>query len=221
MGQKVNPRGFRLGITDTWQSRWYATKDFARYIGEDVKIREYVKKQLANAGIAKIEIERAAARVKINVFSAKPGLVIGKKGKDKEDLRNQLKNLVKREVTLNIIEARKAEMDATLVAENVAFQLEKRVNFRRAMKEAVTRALRVGAEGIKVCVAGRLGGAEIARTEKYREGRVPLHTLRAEIDYGTAEAHTTWGVIGVKVWVFRGEKYAPGEEQTYEAMQLI
>lgn len=220
MGQKVNPRGFRLGIVETWQSRWFAGKDFPRYLGEDMKIRKYVKGHLHAAGIARIEIERAAARVKINIFSAKPGLIIGKKGKDIEDLRKQLKDLVQRDVSLNIIEVRKADLDAQLVAENIAFQLEKRVNFRRAMKEAVSRALRSGAEGVKVCVAGRLNGAEIARTEKYREGRVPLHTLRAEIDYGVAEAHTTYGVIGVKSWVFKGEKFSPGESMPVEAMQL-
>ncbi len=220
MGQKVNPRGFRIGITESWQSRWFANKDFPRYLGEDMKIRKYVKQNLQAAGIARIEIERAAARVKINIFSAKPGLIIGKKGKDIEDLRKQLKDLVQRDVSLNIIEVRKADLDAQLVAENIAFQLEKRVNFRRAMKEAVSRALRSGAEGVKVCVAGRLNGAEIARTEKYREGRVPLHTLRADIDYGVAEAHTTYGVIGIKSWVFKGEKFSPGENMPVEAMQL-
>ena len=220
MGQKVHPRGFRLGVIETWQSRWYATKEFARYIGEDSKIRAFVKSKLQAAGISKIEIERAAARVKINIFSAKPGLVIGKKGKDIEDLRRDLKNLVQRDVSLNIIEARKADMDAYLVAENIAFQLERRINFRRAMKESVNRAMRVGAEGIKICVAGRLNGAEIARTEKYKEGRIPLHTLRAEIDYGTAEARTTYGVIGIKVWIFKGEKFSPGEQVPVEAMQL-
>lgn len=221
MGQKVNPIGFRIGVIETWRSRWFGHRgEFARYLGEDMQIRKFVKSKLANAGIARIEIERAAARVKINIFSAKPGLVIGKKGKDIDDLRRQLRNLVRREVSLNIIETRKSDMDAQLVAENIAFQLERRVNFRRAMKEAVSRALRAGAEGIKVCVAGRLNGAEIARTEKYREGRVPLHTLRAEIDYGLGEAQTTYGVIGVKVWVFKGEKFTPGENVPLEAMQL-
>ena len=220
MGQKVNPRGMRVGIIETWQSRWFAGKDFPRYIGEDIKIREYVQKHLQAAGIAKVEIERAASRVKINIFSAKPGLVIGKKGKDIEDLRRQLRALVQRDVALNIVEVRKVDIDAQLVAENIAFQLEKRVNFRRAMKESVGRALRAGAEGIKVCVAGRLNGAEIARTEKYKEGRIPLHTLRADIDYGTAEAKTTYGVIGIKAWVYRGEKYAPGESAPLDVMQL-
>ena len=220
MGQKIHPRGFRIGVTETWQSRWFATREFSRYIGEDIKIRKFVKAKLHAAGISRVEIERAAARVKINIFSAKPGLVIGKKGKDIEDLRKELRSLVAREVSLNIIEARKADMDAQLVAENIAFQLEKRVNFRRAMKEAVGRALRMGAEGIKVQVGGRLNGAEIARVEKYREGRVPLHTLRADIDYGFAEASTTYGVIGVKTWIFKGEKFAPSEQQTLEALQL-
>jgi small subunit ribosomal protein S3 len=220
MGQKVSPRGLRVGIIEGWQSKWFASREFARFIGEDVKIRRFVKDKLQAAGIAKVEIERAAARVKINIFTAKPGLVIGKKGKDIEDLRKDLKNLVKRDVNLSIIEARKADMDAQLVAEGIAFQLERRVNFRRAMKEAVGRAQRVGAEGIKVRVSGRLNGAEIARTESTREGRVPLHTLRADIDYGFAEASTTYGIIGVKVWVFKGEKFAPGEEAAAEAIQM-
>jgi small subunit ribosomal protein S3 len=220
MGQKVNPKGLRLGIIEGWQSKWFAGKEFARYIGEDVKIRKFVRNKLQAAGISRVEIERAAARVKVNIYTAKPGLVIGKKGKDIEDLRKELKNLVQRDVNLSIVEARKADSDAQLVAEGIAFQLERRVNFRRAMKEAVGRAQRVGAEGIKVRVSGRLNGAEIARTEQYREGRVPLHTLRAEIDYGTAEAQTTYGIIGVKVWVFKGEKFAPGEEAAAEAVAL-
>lgn len=221
MGQKVNPRGFRIGVIETWRSRWFATKEFARYIGEDVKIRDYVKEKLSAAGISRIEIERAASRVKINIFSAKPGLVIGKKGKDIDDLRKELKGLVQREVSLNIIETRKPDMDAQLVAEAIAFQLERRVNFRRAMKESVGKALRAGAEGIKIWVAGRLNGGEIARTEEYKEGRVPLHTLRADIEYGTAEAYCTYGVIGVKVWVFKGEKFTHVEENApVEAVQL-
>lgn len=221
MGQKIHPKGLRIGIIETWQSRWFGTnKDFARYIGEDLKIRKYVKAKLQNAGISRIEIERAASRVRINIYSAKPGLVIGKKGKDIEDLRRKLRSLVQREVSLNIVEARKADMDAQLVAENIAFQLERRVNFRRAMKEAVSRAMRMGAEGIKVSVAGRLNGADIARSEQYKEGRIPLHTLRAEIDYGVARANTTYGVIGVKTWIFKGEKFSPGEYVPVEAMQL-
>ena len=207
-------------MLDSWQSRWFVPRDFSKYIGEDVAIRKFVKSKLQTAGISHVEIERAASRAKINIFTAKPGLVIGKKGKDIEDLRRELRALVARDVSINIIEARRADMDAQLAAENIAFQLERRVNFRRAMKEAVTRALRVGAEGVKVCVAGRLNGAEIARTEKHREGRVPLHTLRADVDYGTAEAVTTYGQIGVKVWIFKGEKYGPGEEPPLEAIQL-
>ena len=220
MGQKVSPRGLRVGIIEGWQSKWFAGRDFARFIGEDVKIRKFVKSKLQAAGISRVEIERAAARVKINIYTAKPGLVIGKKGKDIEDLRKDLKNLVQRDVALSIIEARKPDMDAQLVAEGIAFQLERRVNFRRAMKEAINRAQRVGAEGIKIRVSGRLNGAEIARTESTREGRVPLHTLRADIDYGFAEASTTYGIIGVKCWVFKGEKFAPGEEQAAEAVNL-
>ena len=220
MGQKVNPRGFRIGITEGWQSKWFAGKEFARFIGEDVKIRRFVKSKLQAAGIARVEIERAAARVKINIHTAKPGLVIGKKGKDIEDLRKELKSLDSRDVTLSIIEARKPDMDAQLVAEGIAFQLQRRVNFRRAMKEAVSRAQRAGAEGIKIRVSGRLNGAEIARTESTRDGRVPLHTLRADIDYGTADSSTTYGIIGIKVWVFKGEKFAPGEEATAEAINL-
>jgi len=220
MGQKVNPRGFRIGIFEDWQSRWFAGKDFGKFIGEDAKIRKFVKERLQSAGISKIEIERAASRIKVNIFAAKPGLVIGKKGKDIEDLRAELKSLVSKDVNLSIIEARKADMDAQLVAEGIAFQLEKRVAFRRTMKESVNRALRSGAEGIKVRLSGRLNGAEIARTEQYREGRVPLHTLRAEIDYGTAEANTTFGIIGIKVWVFKGEKFAPVEDVKPEAVLL-
>lgn len=220
MGQKVHPKGLRIGVINTWDSRWFATKDFARFIGEDLKIRNYVKKRLQSAGISKVEIERAAAKIKINIYSAKPGLVIGKRGKDIEELKKGLRQLVSREIAVNIIEARKADMDAQLVAESIAFQLEKRVNFRRAMKEAVNRAMRMGAEGIKVSVGGRLNGAEIARTEKYKEGRIPLHTLRADIDYGTAEAKTTYGIIGVKTWIFKGEKFSTPEQVSVEAMQL-
>jgi len=240
MGQKIHPRGFRIGVIDTWQSRWFATREFAKYIGQDIKIRKLVKERLASAGISKVEVERAGAegkdRIGIKIHTAKPGLVIGKKGKDIEDLRKDIRVLVEaeerkwdrnrkkdekaREVSVSIIETRKPDMDAQLVAENIAFQLEKRVNFRRAMKEAVGRAQRVGAEGIKVVCAGRLNGAEIARVEKYREGRVPLHTLRADIDYGFARASTTYGVIGIKVWVFKGEKFTPAEASTMEALQL-
>lgn len=221
MGQKVNPFGLRVGVIETWRSRWFSgSQDTARYLGEDRKIRDYVKSKLQAAGIPRIEIERAAAKVKINIYSAKPGLVIGKKGKDIEDLRAKLRSLVQRDISLNIIEARKADMDAQLVAEGAAFQLSRRVNFRRAMKDAVGRALRAGAEGIKISVGGRLNGADIARTEQYKEGRIPLHTLRAEIDYGTAEAKTTYGILGIKVWIFKGEKFEEGEAVPVEAMQL-
>jgi len=220
MGQKIHPRGFRIGVIENWHSRWFVPRDYAKYLGEDVRIRRFVKGKLQSAGISRVEIERAASRARINIYTAKPGLVIGKKGKDIEDLRRELRSLVARDLSINIIEARKSDMDAQLVAENIAFQLERRVNFRRAMKEAVTRALRAGAEGVKVCVGGRLNGAEIARTEKYREGRVPLHTLRAEIDYGTAEANTTYGLIGVKVWAFKGERYSEVEQVPLDAIQL-
>ncbi|MDZ4787107.1 MAG: 30S ribosomal protein S3, partial [bacterium] len=190
------------------------------YIGEDVKIRKHIVTHLKAAGIARVEIERAAARVKINIFSAKPGLVIGKKGKDIEDLRRDLKNLVKRDVGLNIIEVRKPDLDAKLVGDNIAFQLERRINYRRAIKDAMSRSMRMGAEGVKVRISGRLNGAEIARCETLREGRIPSHTLRADIDYALSEAATTYGVIGIKVWIFKGEKFAPGEETPFEAMQL-
>jgi small subunit ribosomal protein S3 len=220
MGQKVHPIGFRIGIVGSWISKWFATKDFARYIGEDIKIRRFVRDRLQAAGISRIEIERAAARVRVNIHTAKPGLVIGKKGKDIEDLKRDLRNLVQREVGINIIEVRKPDTDAQLIAENIAFQLEKRVNYRRALKEAMGRALRSGAEGVKVGVGGRINGAEIARVEKYREGRVPLHTLRADIDYATGTANTTYGTIGIKVWVFKGEKFSAAEKESVEALQL-
>lgn len=220
MGQKVHPKSLRIGVIDTWLSRWFANREFAGYLKEDMEIRKYIKQHLKSAGIARIEIERAASMVKISIYSAKPGLLIGKKGKDHDELRKKLRSLVSRDVKVNIIEARKADMDAQLVAENIAFQLERRVNFRRAMKESVGRALRVGAEGVRVNVAGRLNGAEIARTERYREGRVPLHTIRADIDYGVARAETAYGTIGIKVWVFKGERFAPGEQVPVEAMQF-
>jgi small subunit ribosomal protein S3 len=205
MGQKVHPRGFRLGVTESWVSRWYKKRDYASQLHQDFFLREFVSKRLAGAGISSVEIERAANRVKISVRTARPGLVIGKKGKDIEDLRVELKRVVGREVTINIIEVRKPDLDAQLVAQNVANQLVRRVAYRRAMKDAIGRAMRMGAEGVKVMVSGRLAGADIARREWSREGRVPLHTLRAQIDYGFAEAKTTYGIIGVKVWMFRGE----------------
>ena len=216
MGQKVHPLGFRLGVTETWNSRWYKNKGYAEQLQQDFFLRDFVAKRLAGAGISSIEIERAANRVKINVRTARPGLVIGKKGKDIEDLRSELRRVVNRDVAINIIEVRKPDLDAKLVATNVANQLIRRIAFRRATKDAVGRAMRMGAEGIKVSVAGRLGGADIARTEWIREGRVPLHTLRAKIDYATAEALTTYGIIGVKCWIFRGEK-----EEGIDSTELV
>jgi small subunit ribosomal protein S3 len=206
MGQKVHPFGFRLGVTETWKSRWYKQRGYADQLHQDFFLRQYVVKRLAGAGVSSVAIERAATRVKINVRTARPGLVIGKKGKDIEDLRSELRKVVGRDVTINIIEIRKVDLDAQLIAENVANQLIRRVAFRRAMKDAIGKALRMGAEGVKISVAGRLGGTDIARTEWTREGRVPLHTLRAKIDYGFAEALTTYGIIGVKTWVFLGEE---------------
>ncbi len=205
MGQKVNPIGLRLGINRTWDSRWYASADYADKLHEDLKIRQYVKKALKSAGVSKVVIERPTKKVVVTIQSARPGVVIGKKGADIEKLKKDLSKFTDDEVNLNIVEVRKPEIDANLVAEGIAQQLERRVSFRRAMKRAVQSAQRMGALGIRVNCAGRLAGAEIARTEWYREGRVPLHTLRADIDYGTARANTTYGVIGVKVWIFRGE----------------
>lgn len=205
MGQKVHPFGFRLGVTETWSSRWFKKKGYAEQLHQDFFLRDYVSKRLAGAGISTVEIERAANRVKINVRTARPGLVIGKKGKDIEDLRSELRRVVDRDVAINIIEVRKADLDSSLVAQNIANQLVRRVAFRRAMKDAISKAMRMGAEGIKVSISGRLGGADIARCEWSREGRVPLHTLRAKIDFGFSEALTTYGIIGVKVWIFRGE----------------
>lgn len=206
MGQKVNPISFRIGITRTWLSQWYAKKEYSKLLHEDLKIRKFLKKKLYHAGISKIEIERAAQKVAINVFSARPGIIIGKRGYEIDRLKTSLqKQMGNKQVALNIKEIRKAEIDAQLVAENIALQMERRVAFRRAMKKSVATALRFGAKGIRINCAGRLGGAEIARTEWYRQGRVPLHTLRANIDYGFAESNTTYGIIGVKVWIFHGE----------------
>lgn len=205
MGQKANPTGLRLGVNRTWDSRWYSDDNYAGYLHEDVKIKEFLKKKLAQAGISKIVIERPAKKARVTIHSARPGVVIGKKGQDIEVLRKEIQNLTASEVQLNILEVRKPEIDAQLVADSVAQQLERRVAFRRAMKRVMQAALRLGAEGIKVSCSGRLGGAEIARTEQYREGRVPLHTLRADIDYGTSTAHTTYGACGVKVWIYKGE----------------
>ena len=205
MGQKVHPYGFRLGVIKTWNSKWFEDKSYAKWLHEDIKLREFVKEKLGQAGISRIEIERAANKVKINVHTARPGIVIGKRGAGIETIKKDLQALTENEVYLNVVEVRKAETDAQLVAENIATQLERRIAFRRAMKKAVQTAQKFGAKGIRVACSGRLGGAEMARYEWYREGRVPLHTLRADIDYGFAEAKTTYGKIGVKVWIMRGE----------------
>jgi small subunit ribosomal protein S3 len=205
LGQKVNPISFRLGVIKTWDSRWYASADYAKLLHEDLKLRTFLKKRLYHSGVSKIEIERAANKAKINIFTARPGLIIGKKGSEVETLKKDLAKLTDTEIYLNIQEVRKPELDAQLVAENVAMQLERRIAFRRAMKKSVTSALKFGAKGIRITCAGRLGGAEMSRTEWYREGRVPLHTLRADIDYGFAEAKTTYGIIGIKVLIFKGE----------------
>ena len=205
MGQKVNPIGLRLGINRTWDSRWYADSEYADLLHEDIRLRNYLKKRLAQAGVSKVVIERPAKKARITIHTARPGVVIGKKGADIERLRKELSSMTSSDVHLNIIEIRKPEIDAQLVAENIAQQLERRIGFRRAMKRAVQSAMRLGAQGIRINCGGRLGGAEIARTEWYREGRVPLHTLRADIDYGLPTAHTTYGTCGVKVWVFKGE----------------
>lgn len=205
MGQKVNPISLRLGIVKTWESRWFAGKKYADYIFEDFKIRKFVKEKLHHAGVSKIEIERSTRRVRLRIFTARPGIVIGKKGSEIEKLKKDLEGRVTQEVLIDIQEVRKPEIDAQLVAENVAMQIERRVAFRRAMKRGVSSAMRFGAQGIKIICSGRLGGAEMARTEWYREGRVPLHTLRADIDYGITEARTTYGTVGVKVFVFHGE----------------
>ena len=205
MGQKVHPVGLRLGIIRSWDSKWFANKEYAKLVHEDAKIRTFLKEKLYHAGVSRIEIARAAERAKIRIHTARPGIVIGKKGAEIESLKRQLEQMVKREILIDIQEVRKPEMDAILVAENIALQLTRRVAFRRAMKKAVSSSLKFGANGVRVACAGRLGGAEMARREWYREGRVPLHTLRADIDYGTAVAKTTYGVIGVKVWIFKGE----------------
>ncbi|MBF0175840.1 MAG: 30S ribosomal protein S3 [Magnetococcales bacterium] len=205
MGQKVHPTGFRLGNTKTWDTRWYADKEYAALLIEDVKLRAWLKKRLEHASVSKIVIERPAKKARINIHSARPGIIIGKKGADIEKLKEDIRKVASTDVQLNIVEVRKPEMDAQLIAENVAQQLVRRVAFRRGMKRAVTSAMRLGAQGIRINCSGRLGGGEIARTEWYREGRVPLHTLRADIDFGFSEALTTYGIIGVKVWVFKGE----------------
>jgi small subunit ribosomal protein S3 len=218
MGQKVHPRGFRLGVIEGWDSKWYAGREYSALLHEDIRIRQFIKRRLYHAGIAKVEIERAANKAKVNVHTARPGIVIGKKGAEIEKLKGELNKLTARDCFINIHEVRRPDIDAQLVAENVALQLERRVAFRRAMKEAVARAMRMGALGIRIQSSGRLGGAEIARREWYREGRVPLHTLRAEIGYGLAQAYTTYGVIGVKVWIFRGEVITRQEEEQRQAV---
>lgn len=214
MGQKVSPVGLRIGIIRDWESKWYADKDFGKLLIEDVKIREYLKNKLKESSVSRIDIERAANRVNVTIHTAKPGMVIGKGGAEVEVLRSHLAKMTGKKVHINIAEIKNAELDAILVAESIAQQLERRVSFRRAMKQAIQRTLRSGAKGIKTAVSGRLGGAEIARTEGYSEGTVPLHTLRADIDYGTAEAHTTYGRIGVKVWIYRGEVLPPAKRRT-------
>ena len=214
MGQKVHPIGFRLGTIKNWNSKWFAESDYAALLHEDMTIRNYITTKLSHAAVSSVEIERLAnkaSKVKVNIYTARPGIIIGKKGAEVENLKTELQTITKKEIIINIKEIRKAETDAQLVAENVAFQLVRRVAFRRAMKRSVNSALKLGAQGIKVACGGRLGGHEMARREWYREGRVPLHTIRADIDYGFAEAKTTYGVIGVKVWIFNGEVLSPRE----------
>ena len=205
MGQKVNPYGIRLGINKTWSSRWFSKNQYTKLLHQDLEIKKYVEKKLKNASISKINIERAAKKLRLSIYSSRPGIIIGKKGADIETLKNDLSKMSNLEVFLDIKEVRKPEVEARLVAENIASQLEKRISFRRAMKKAVQSAIRLGAKGVKVVCSGRLGGAEIARTEKYHEGSVPLHTLRGDIDYATAEAETTYGICGIKVWINKGE----------------
>jgi len=205
MGQKVHPTGIRLGITTDWNSKWFAQHEYGKFLNEDINLRKYIKKKLRQAAVSKIQIDRPAKNARVTIHSARPGVIIGKKGGGIESMREEMTKMLGIPVHVNISEIRKPELDSTLVAESVAQQLEGRVMFRRAMKRAVTSAMRAGAQGVKICVGGRLGGAEIARSEWYREGRVPLHTFRADVDYGTAEAMTTYGIIGIKVWIFKGE----------------
>lgn len=218
MGQKVNPHGIRLGIVKTWDAKWYADKDYAENLHEDIKIRAFLKDSLKIAGISRIETERSKNRLKLTIHTAKPGMVIGRGGSGIEQIKEGLKKYTTKHVDINIAEIKQPDMDSTLVAENIAAQLERRIAFRRAMKQAVGRTMRMGAKGIKIMVSGRLGGAEIARKESYREGSIPLHTLRADIDYGTAEAHTTYGRIGIKVWIFKGE-VLPERKQPVAAVE--
>ena len=219
MGQKVNPVGLRLGINRTWDSRWFADGNYAELLHEDIRIRDFLRKKLAAAGVSKIVIERPAKKARVTIHTARPGVVIGRKGQDIEKLRREIADMTNAEVHLNIVEIRKPEVDAQLVAENVAQQMERRVSIRRAMKRAVQSAMRMGAEGIRINCGGRLGGAEIARMQWYREGRVPLHTLRANIDYGEAKALTTYGICGVKIWIYKGEIMAH-DPMAMERLQL-
>ena len=205
MGQKVNPHGLRVGVIKGWDSKWYAGKDYEKFLLEDIKIREFIKEKLFLSGISKVEIERASNKARISIHTAKPGMVIGRQGSNIELLKSDLKKMTESAIEINIVEVKTPDMDATLVAENIAAQLERRIAFRRAMKQCVGRTMRMGAKGIKITCGGRLGGAEIARSESYREGSIPLHTLRADIDYGFAEAHTAYGKLGVKVWINHGE----------------
>jgi small subunit ribosomal protein S3 len=223
MGQKTHPIGFRLGVNKTWCSRWFSVRDYAKFLHEDLRIRDYLKKKIKHAGVSRIDIERVAGKIKINVHTARPGIVIGKKGTGIDQLRADVQKTLKADVFINIMEVRKAEADAQLIAENICDQLEKRVAFRRAMKKSMSQAFKFGVNGIKIQCSGRLGGAEIARVERYAEGSVPLHTLRADIDYGFSEAYTTYGQIGVKVWVYRGEvlgKYKPEYKGANEMMPV-
>lgn len=220
MGQKVHPTGIRLGIVKDWTSRWYAnSQDYPQFLHQDLTVRDFIKKKLAHASVSRIQINRPASNAHITVHTARPGIVIGKKGEDIDKLRQEVSSMMGIPVQMNVEEIRKPELDAQLVAESIAQQLEKRIMYRRAMKRAVTNTMRLGAEGVKINVAGRLNGAEIARTEWYREGRVPLHTLRADIDYGTAEANTTYGIIGIKVWIFKGEVFDMGAKTASETTE--
>lgn len=212
MGQKVNPHGLRVGVIKGWDSKWYAGKDYEKFLLEDIKIREFIKEKLFLSGISKVEIERASNKARISIHTAKPGMVIGRQGSNIELLKSDLKKMTESAIEINIVEVKTPDMNATLVAENIAAQLERRIAFRRAMKQCVGRTMRMGAKGIKITCGGRLGGAEIARSESYREGSIPLHTLRADIDYGTAEAHTTYGRIGIKVWIYKGEVLPESKE---------
>ena len=212
MGQKVNPHGLRVGVIKGWDSKWYAGKDYEKFLLEDIKIREFIKEKLFLSGISKVEIERASNKARISIHTAKPGMGSGRQGSNIELLKADLKKMTESAIEINIVEVKTADMDATLVAENIAAQLERRIAFRRAMKQCVGRTMRMGAKGIKITCGGRLGGAEIARSESYREGSIPLHTLRADIDYGTAEAHTTYGRIGIKVWIYKGEVLPESKE---------